>query len=62
MGTAGGVLGGSDGEGTRTQTEGWIGLRSLEVGFHDSSSKHSRRDEVRFHCYFFLLFFSLPFF
>ena len=45
VGAAGGVLGGREGEG-RTQAGGWIGLRSLEVGFHDSSSKHSRRDEV----------------
>ena len=47
VGAAGGVLGGREGEG-RTQAGGWIGLRSLEVGFHDSSSKHSRRDEVSF--------------
>ena len=45
VGAAGGVLGGGEGEG-KTQAGGWIGLRSLEVGFHDSSSKHSRRDEV----------------
>jgi hypothetical protein len=45
VGAAGGVLGGTEGEG-RTQAGGWIGLRSLEVGFHESSSKHSRRDEV----------------
>lgn len=47
VGAAGGVLGGREAEGG-TQAGGWVGLRSLEVGFHDSSSKHSRRDEVRF--------------
>ena len=48
VGAAGRVLGGDEGDEGATQAEGWIGLRSLEVGFHDSSSKHSRRDEVRF--------------
>ena len=47
VGAAGGVLGGREGEGG-TQAGRWVGLSSLEVGFHDSSSKHSRRDEVRF--------------
>ena len=51
VGTAGGVLGGGEGEGG-AQAGGWIGLRSLEVGFHDSSSQHSRRDEVRVQCLF----------
>jgi len=45
VGTAGGVLGGKGVDGG-TQVGGWIGLRSLEVGFHDSSSKQSRRDEA----------------
>ena len=69
VGAAGGVLGGREGGGggdgsaaaagsssstTRIQDGGeWVGLRSLEVGFHDCSSKHSRRDEVSF---FFLCF------
>ena len=62
VGAAGGVLGGMEGEGvTGTQDGDWIGLRSLELGFHDSSSKHSRRDEVSFivifSCYFFLCHF-----
>ena len=59
VGAAGGVLGGREGGGgdgsttatstTRIQDGGeWVGLRSLEVGFHDCSSKHSRRDEVSF--------------
>ena len=55
VGAAGGVLGGREvvgggGEGATTgsgiQDGEWIGLRELEVGFHDCSSKHSRRDEV----------------
>ena len=59
VGAAGGVLGGREGGGgdgsttatstTRIQDGGeWVGLLSLEVGFHDCSSKHSRRDEVSF--------------
>lgn len=60
VGAAGGVLGGREGEG-RTQA-GWNGLRSLEVGFHDNSSKHSRRDEVSFFNVFFFpfVFFFIP--
>jgi hypothetical protein len=52
VGAAGGVLGGREGEGTKTQDGECIGLRSLEVGFHNSTSKHSRRDEVSFHLFF----------
>lgn len=58
VGAAGGVLGGAEGEDTRTEDGEWIGLRSLEVGFHDSSSKHSRRDEVSFIWFFFFYFLS----
>ena len=59
VGAAGGVLGGREvvvggdgvsvggsGSGSGRQDGEWIGLRELEVGFHDCSSKHSRRDEV----------------
>ena len=54
VGAAGGVLGGGEGgtEGERVKEGEWIGLRSLEVGFQDSSAKRSRRDEVRFICRF----------
>ncbi|KAF8803975.1 hypothetical protein BYT27DRAFT_6704063 [Phlegmacium glaucopus] len=48
VGAAGGVLGGGEGgtEGGRGKDGEWIGLRSLEVGFQDSSAKRSRRDEA----------------
>ena len=46
-----------EGEGI-TQARGWIGLRSLEVGFHDNSSKHSQGDEVSFIVSFPICFFS----
>lgn len=59
VGTAGGVLGGGEGEGG-TEAGEWIGLRSLEVGFHHSSSKQSRRDEVRFLSLPFLSFHFFP--
>ena len=70
VGAAGGVLGGREGGGgdgssstTRIQDEGeWVGLRSLEVGFHDCSSKHSRRDEVSFFLFFCVFPFKLTFF
>ena len=56
VGAAGGILGGREGEGI-TQARGWIGLRSLEVGFHDNSSKQSRGDEVSFIVSFPICFF-----
>jgi hypothetical protein len=60
MGAVGGVLGG--GEGTDGAGEGgWIGLRTLEVGFQDSSAKQSRRDEVRFNVFFFDFYPEFPF-
>ena len=58
VGAAGGVLGGREGE-EGTRDGGWIGLRSLEIGFQDSSPNQSRRDEVCF-VFFFLSRVSFP--